>query len=145
MEFKSIMITGLLGLACWSVQAQKQTMDDFGQAQALSKEVTQLFSEEKIEAAINALEPYWPIPASEVESITKQTLDQLSIIQQRYGNAIGIIKVKEEKIADIAVRETYLVRHEHTAIRLIFTYYKNDKGWIVNGFRWDDAFKEEFK
>jgi hypothetical protein len=28
---------------------------------------------------------------------------------------------------------------------VIYTYYKNNSGWILNEFKWDDSFAEEFK
>jgi hypothetical protein len=48
-------------------------------------------------------------------------------------------------IADFSIRETYIIRFENTAIRVIYTYYKNNSGWILNEFKWDDSFAEEFK
>ena len=52
---------------------------------------------------------------------------------------------EEQNIQDTAFRETYLLKFENTALRLIFTYYKNSKGWIINAFKWDDNYDEEFK
>jgi hypothetical protein len=74
-----------------------------------------------------------------------KTIKYLNLIEERFGAPIGSLKVKNETISDVATRETYLIRYENTAIRLIFTYYKNDKGWIVNAFKWDDSFGEEFE
>jgi hypothetical protein len=85
------------------------------------------------------------IAEDELESIEEKTIKYLNIIEQRFGKSIGTLKVKNETISDIAIRETYFIRFENTAIRLIFTYYKNDNGWIVNAFKWDDSFTEEFK
>ena len=52
---------------------------------------------------------------------------------------------KEEKMLDIALRETYFIQFEYTAIRLQFTYYHNAEGWLLHGFVWNDSFIEEFK
>jgi len=88
---------------------------------------------------------YWPLPQNELDAMEEKTMKYLNIVEQRIGKSIGTLKVRNEKISEIALRETYLIRYEYTAIRLVFTYYKNDKGWIVNAFKWDDLFTEEFK
>jgi len=69
----------------------------------------------------------------------------MNLITTRFGKFIGTLKIKEQKIADIAFREKYLIRFKNTAIRLTFTYYKNNDGWLVNAFKWDDNFIEEFE
>ena len=68
----------------------------------------------------------------------------MNLIVDRFGPSIGIVKVKTETIADIAIRETYLIRYEYTTIRVKIIYYQNKDGWIVNSFKWDDTFSEEF-
>lgn len=62
-----------------------------------------------------------------------------------YGKIEGTEKVKEEKISDFAVRETFILRYQHSAIRLIFVYLKGNQGWILNSFKWDEQFEELFK
>ena len=115
------------------------------ETQELSKKVVALFNENKISESFGELAPYWPLPQNEFESLESKTIKYLNLIEDRFGKSVGTLKVNNETISDIAIRETYLIRFENTAIRLIFTYYKNDKGWIVNAFKWDDSFTEEFK
>jgi len=67
------------------------------------------------------------------------------MLKLRFGNPIGYAKIKEEHILDLVIRETYLIRYDYTAIRLKFTYYKNNNGWIINSFKWDDSFDEELE
>ena len=125
--------------------AQEKYMKDINETIELSKKVVSLFNDNKISESFDQLTPYWPMPQNELESIEEKTIKYLNIIEQRFGKSIGTIKVKNETISDIAIRETYLIRYENTAIRLIFTYYRNNYGWIVNAFKWDDSFTEEFK
>jgi hypothetical protein len=135
-----VLVTSLsLGLS-----AQDQYLKDSTATQALSQKVAQLFSENKVSKSFSELGAYWPLPQNEIESIEEKTLKYLNLIEERFGKSIGILKVKNESIQNVAIRETYLVRYENTAIRLKFTYYKNNKGWIVNAFKWDDSFAEEF-
>jgi hypothetical protein len=125
--------------------AQDKYFKDVAETQELSKKVVKLFNENKISESFEELTPYWPMPKNELDAIEEKTIKYLNIIEQRFGKSIGVLKVKNEKISEIALRETYLIRYEKTAIRLIFTYYKNNKGWIVNAFKWDDSFAEEFE
>ena len=141
---KTLFIT-LLFLINMSIFAQKQTIKDLNTAKEISKKVSSFFVENKIEEAFGLLTPYWPLPQNEIDGVQNKTIKYLNMFQNRFGKPIGSVKVKEQHILDIIIRETYLIRFEFTAIRLQFTYYKNDKGWIVNAFKWDDTFSEEFE
>lgn len=134
-----------LSLISFSSFAQEEFLKNENETQELSKKVLSLFSENKISESFRELTPYWPLPQNEIESLEEKTIKYLNIIEQRFGKSIGTLKVKNETISDFSIRETYLIRYENTAIRLIFTYYKNNNGWIVNAFQWDDSFTEEFK
>ena len=142
---KKQFITIILSLFSIGLFAQDKYLKDVTETQHLSENVVKLFNENKISESFDQLTLYWPLPQNEIDAIEEKTIKYLNIIAQRFGKSIGTLKVKNEKISEIALRETYLIRYEKTAIRLIFTYYKNDKGWIVNAFKWDDSFTEEFE
>lgn len=125
--------------------AQDQALKDIPATQNLSKQVVSLFAENKVSAAVNLIVPFWPISEEEVEDFKTKTIKYFNIFDQNYGESIGTLKVKNEKIGEMALRETFFVQYEFTAVRLIFTYYKGKKGWIVNSFKWDDSYTEEFK
>jgi hypothetical protein len=88
---------------------------------------------------------YWPLPENEIDNLEQKTIQYSNLIQERYGKSIGIIKVKEEKISDFALRETYILRYNINGLRFIYTYYKSSQGRILNTFKWDDSISEEFK
>jgi len=142
---KKTIIAITLSFMSLGLIAQEKYLKDINETVELSKKVASLFIDNKISESFDLLADYWPMPQNELESIREKTIQYLNIIEQRFGKSIGTIKVKNETISDIAIRETHLIRYEHTAIRLIFTYYKSNNGWIVNAFRWDDSFAEEFK
>lgn len=125
--------------------AQKKQMKSLAEAEKLSESVSADFAEYRIAEAFEKLSQYWPIPQNEVDGLEEKTIKYHNILKERFGKPIGFSKVRTEKIGDFAVRETYLVRYEVTGVRLIFTYYKNNTGWIVNAFKWDDSFDEEFR
>lgn len=123
---------------------QNKYLKDIDETQALSQKVVNLFATNKTSQSFSELAVYWPLPKKEINQLKEVTVKFMDFAESRYGKPIGTLKVKNETISDIAIQETYLIRYEVTAIRLIFTYYKNDNGWILNGFKWDDLFTEEF-
>ena len=125
--------------------SQNTLLKDTEAAKVVSRNVSQDFRDNKIEKAFNTLSQHWPLPVNEINNLKTQTIQSVNLISERYGKAESIVKVSEQNIKDAGFRETYLVKFEYTAIRLIFTYYKNSKGWLVNGFVWDSEFDEEFK
>ncbi|ACU07359.1 hypothetical protein FIC_00907 [Flavobacteriaceae bacterium 3519-10] len=139
------MITLLIFFGLTDFYCQNSVLKDIDATKVLSRNVTQNFKDNKIEEAFNVLSPHWPMPVNEINNLKTQSILTINLISERYGKAESIVKVSEQNIMDVGFRETYLVKFEHTAIRLIFTYYKNSKGWLVNGFVWDSEFDEESK
>lgn len=128
-----------------SIKAQNLILKDIKATEELSQKASTLFYELKISEAFEELSPYWPLPANEIDEIIIKTIRYLNILEDRFGQRIGIVKLKQETIADFAIRETYIMKYKYNGIRFIYTYYKNDEGWILNGFKWDDEFSKEFK
>jgi hypothetical protein len=146
MRFKNSLFTVLafFAVGIGQVWAQNEVLKDISATQRLSEEIVVLFTRNLISPAFERMRAHWPIPANEIYHLEDKTIKYLNIVEQRYGKPIGYEKVRNETISDFAIRETYLIRYEFTALRLKFTYYKNNEGWIINGFKWDDDFTEEF-
>ncbi|MEY2924838.1 MAG: hypothetical protein RLZZ337_1386 [Bacteroidota bacterium] len=134
-----------LSIFSLSSLAQDKYLPDVAATQKLSKEVSQLFYDDYIGVAFKKLMPYWPLPADEIQGLEEKTIRYLNMLDDRFGEKVEVVRLKEETIKDFAIRETYLIRYEKSAIRLQFSFYKNDKGWIVNAFKWDDSLSEEFE
>lgn len=128
-----------------SVVAQSQYLKDEKGTQKLSLEITQLFSQNKIQESFDQLIPYWPNALSELDLMKEQTIVQLKPIKDRIGEPYGVLKIKNETISDVLTRETYLILYEKSPLRLIFDYYKTDKGWIIYRFLWDGSIDDEFE
>ncbi|MBL7899716.1 MAG: hypothetical protein JNJ99_14350 [Crocinitomicaceae bacterium] len=114
------------------------------ETEKLSKDVVILFKDNEFAEAFDLLESYWPLPKNEIENLEEKTIVMMNTIRNRFGKVIDYVRVKKEIIGDVATRETYLLCFENTAIRMIFTYYRNLDGWILNAFKWDDSFTDEF-
>tara|TARA_B100000427_G_C15325329_1_gene514399 strand:- start:296 stop:733 length:438 start_codon:yes stop_codon:yes gene_type:complete len=141
---KHILLTIIIIFITHNIFCQTKTLSDSGKAHKLSIQVTKLFKENKINKAFEKLIPFWAASAEEIESMQIKTLKYLDMLNKSYDGVIGSSEGKTETINDFAIRETYFVLYNKSAIRLIFTYYKSNKGWIVNSFKWDDSFDEEF-
>lgn len=142
---KKLLIVAFLLCMSLQVTAQKKYMKNIAETEAVSKNVMELFTKGDISEAFDLITPYWPLPYNEIEALEEKTLKYVNIIEQRFGKSIGFLRVKRETIKDIAIRETYIIRHKFHAMRVIFTYYRSDEGWLVNSFKWDDSYTDEFK
>lgn len=141
---KLFFLLALLSLTTLGAQDDKKTLVDLAATEELSQEVVDLFQKMDIHTAFLKMAQYWPLPDNEIESLEGQTIRYLNMLSERFGEVQGSAKVKTEYIGDFAQRETYILRYEYSAIRIIFSYFRNDEGWVINAFKWDDSFEEEF-
>lgn len=141
---KTFIIVSILLFSCYA-HAQSDYLLTISETKSFSEKIAKLFFDKKISEATKELQKFWPIPENEIVSFEEKTIKYLNLVNERFGNPINYLKVKNETILDFAIRETYLIRYDNTAIRLILTYYKNKNGWIVNAFKWDDSFTNEFR
>ena len=125
--------------------SQAKTLKTESEVKAFSRKASELFKNDSIIEAFTEMKKYWPLPENELADMQTKSISAMNTVKGRFGEPIGLTKIKEEKINDFALRETYLIRYTNHALRLIFTFYKNNEGWILNGFHWDDSFFEEFK
>ncbi|NJK95125.1 MAG: hypothetical protein HC905_09610 [Bacteroidales bacterium] len=109
-----------------------------------SEKVVLYLKDSKFEKAFGELQEYWPLPENELIQLESQTIKQFNMVSDRFGKIIGTDFIKEKTIKDYVVRNIYVIRFEKHMIRILFTYYKNDNGWILNGFKWDDQFDDLF-
>ncbi|WP_338764942.1 hypothetical protein WAF17_00645 [Bernardetia sp. ABR2-2B] len=126
-------------------QSQLETLKTKEDAKKMSKEVISLFKDSKIKEAVEKMSPYWPISPAEMATFQEKTEGYMDLLGNTYGAVIGTEKIQQEKISDFALRETYVMLYQKSAIRLIFTYYKNKQGWTINSFKWDENYEELFQ
>jgi hypothetical protein len=139
----------LILLSCIFFSLNSLSQDKFLETEkdveSFCQDVTELFMKSKISRMVRLLKPYWPINEDEIEQFTEQTTQMVDLMGERYGEPFSYSFIRDERILDFALKKTYFLRFDNIAIRIIFTFYKNPKGWIVNGFKWDDDFEEEFR
>ena len=141
---KVLIATSLL-LFSISAFSQNKTFKDLEEVQQFSEKMSEQLYQNKLSASFSEMKDFWPLPSNEIDDLQEKTIRYFNVLDERFGKRIGVSKVKVKTISDFAIQEIFMIRFKYSAIRLIYTYYKNDEGWILNSFRWDDSFKEEFE
>lgn len=107
------------------------------------KDLTTLFMNDEISTFFKRLKEIWILPNDELDYLEQKTIQQLNIVNERFGSVIGNKLVKSQYIDDLLYRLTYVVKFEYHAIQLRYTFYKGkDNLWYLNNFKWDDSISE---
>ena len=102
------------------------------EARKFSDKITMQILNEEFEKAFNAAKPYWPLPPVEIDGLINQIRQQWPIVQQRFGDSVGMEFVREEKIGNSFLRYYYLHKFENHAIYWQLSFYKPSGGWKIN-------------
>lgn len=124
--------------------AQDGYLKNVKETQQHSEYCASLFAEWKIDEMMTEIIKYTPVSEADMRELGEKTKGFKDMLTESYGEVIGYEKIKNETLNEFAIRETYVIRLENFALRVIFVYYKNDSGWMLNSFNWDDEWKEEF-
>mgnify|MGYP000867368967 CR=1 FL=1 len=125
--------------------ADSNTLKSIDDAKKLSQRDCDLFYKDSISVAFKTMKTYWPLEDDEIDELKDKTIKSLNLVDNIYGYKLGVVKISEDTIKDIAYKETYFLTYEKSALKLIFKYYNTGHGWILNGFKWDDEYSTEFK
>jgi hypothetical protein len=98
------------------------------------------FSKDDIALAFEKLRSLWILQLDELSYLEQKSIEQLNLVEDRFGNHIGNIFIKEETVDGLLYRLTYVVKFEKHGIRLVFIFYNGKGGkWYLNNFKWDDG------
>lgn len=151
--FSFILFIGILPIAHAQISFTDANPDSLNiiylsseeEARAVSQKASALFVKNNMIAFIGALRPHTVLSEDQMTSLEQKLVNEAPMWFSYLGKALEVVKVKEEKIADFMLRETYLVRMEQSVMRLRYTYYKSNNGWVLNAFIVDEEYKEYFK
>ena len=93
--------------------------------------INQIVSQ-KFKSAFDNAKQYWPIPAVEIDGIVNKIDQQWPIVQQRFGKAVGMEFIRQERIGNSFLRYFYLHKFENHAIYWRIDFYKPDDIWKIN-------------
>jgi hypothetical protein len=114
------------------------TFATLGEARKVTDQAVGLFQREEIVAAYATLKPYWPLPQVEVDNLANQTHTQWPMLKQRFGASVATEFVQELRGGASLARFVYLQKFQHHAIRWVFTFYRPQDRWVINGVSFDD-------
>jgi hypothetical protein len=135
-------VVAMFFLQCTNAQNYLNSKDELSKH---SEKVMKSLKDSEFQKAFAELQIYWPLPENELIQLESQTIKQFNMVADRFGNIIGVDFIRDESIKDYAIKKIYVLRFEKHMIRVLFTYYKNNDGWILNSFKWDDQFEELFE
>lgn len=114
------------------------------QASQHTKKVMEYIANYNFNEAFSMLAKYWHLPQDEILQLESQASSQFEAVAERFGKVIGHDFIKGQTIKDFVLQETHVLRFEQHMIRFVFTYYRNNQGWILNGVIWDDQIDNLF-
>ena len=103
-----------------NMQANSKTLKSVEEARKLSQRISELFYKDSISPAFIEMKVYWPLEEDVIDELKDKTIKSLNIVDNIYGYKIGPVKISEETILDFVFRETYILRYEKSALKLIF-------------------------
>ncbi len=115
-----------------------EVLADSKDARTLADQVMTKASTNDLDGAVALMKPYTIVPAAEIDASLGQYKIQQTAVTQRFGASLGKEFVREEKVGESIIRLTYLHRFEKHPMRWVFIFYRGDKGWVLNTFRFDD-------
>lgn len=102
--------------------------------------IVTLFMNDSIIESFKKLKDLSILPLDEIDYLEQKTIEQLNLVEDRFGKSIGNKLVKTQFIDSVLYSLIYVVKYEKHGLRLRFIFYngKNDK-WYLNNFKWDDS------
>lgn len=133
---RSILV--LLVLAAASGFASAAELRDPDAAVALSEQIVSKASSGDLRAGFELARPYVVIPQSEFDAMLGQLELQLPVISARFGKSIGHELLRNDTVGGSLIQTIYIHKFEKHAMVWRFVFYKNDKGWVLNSFKYAD-------
>ena len=105
----------------------------------LADKMMDQFIKKEFQKGIDLAKPNWPLPEVELDGLINLISTQWPVVDQRYGQALGVEFVREERIGSSFIRYYYLHKFQNHAIYWKFTFFKPNDTWVVNGVSYDDS------
>jgi hypothetical protein len=132
----SLFFAGTL-LVALGVPAHSDTLSSPAELRKFADGVMGSIGAGNFDGAVKQIRMYTGLPAAEFDVFTAQVANQLPALLQRYGPATGYDFVREDVAGQSLIRLVYLEKHEKSALRWAFIFYKGEKGWVLSDFKLD--------
>jgi len=119
-------------------------LKDSDAAIALSDQVMRKASSGDLRGAFELARPYVVIPQSELDTMLGHVELQLPMIAGRFGKSIGYELIRNDTAGGSLMQTVYIQKFEKHAMVWRFIFYKTEKGWVLNSFKYVDDITSAF-
>lgn len=136
-------------LACFVVIAlvvnvHAETLTNEADVNNLIKKSIDLFTDKKFNESMELLKPYYPASPIALDNAANQAKSQWGLIEDNYGKKIGIEFIDSIKVGKSLIKYVYIVKFEKYILKFDVITYRNDSGWVIVDFNFNDKVKELF-
>lgn len=118
--------------------AHSATLRNSEEAKELAEKILVRMARGDVPQSMALMQPYWPLPESELEALVTQATTQRQAMIPRLGNSLGFALVRRETLADIFLRLIYIEKLDNAGVRWSFTFYKGKDTWKLHGVSCDE-------
>lgn len=141
----SLLLVTFLALGQIVAAQSKEGLNDIQEIKTHCQTIVDQIGNDKIATAFENLREIWYLPDDEMDYIEQQTIEQINLVEPRFGKFIGSQKVKEDLIDGVLYRVFYVIKYEMHGLRVQFIFYNGKGGkWYLNNFKWDDSLSKLF-
>jgi hypothetical protein len=141
---RTICLLSSLLVTALPANSQTQSLTNTAEIRKFTDSVMMNVGVGKYNSAWMQIQPYIVIPQSELNAFSANFTSQLPTINTRYGSAVGSDFIREDRAGGSLVRLTYISKHQRSAIRWYFVFYRSEKGWVMTDFKFDGNILDVF-
>ena len=116
-----------------------ETWKNLKEAEKHCMQIVEDFSDGNFQHAVDMLKTYTIIVPSAMDNLVVQATEQWALITDNYGKKLDVRLLDTDKESDCLVKYTHLVRMEKYPLVFETILYKNDEGWVVINFQFNDT------
>lgn len=102
----------------------------------------QTFVSGKLSEALQLLKQNTVMDTSSIDTLQVTIQQQMQDIFPQYGKMLSSEFVKEKKIKDFISKRFYVIKFSKFFLKVDFTLYKNQNGWTITTFHYNEDIDE---
>ncbi|HWY34655.1 MAG TPA: hypothetical protein VNX68_08410 [Nitrosopumilaceae archaeon] len=128
------LILCLTFLSCEQAKPEK----DKERIEAVCDMFMQNFRDGKLSEALQLLKQNSVLASSTIDTLYSTITSQMKSIFPSYGRMLSYEFISERKIKDFIARRFYILKFEKSYLKFDFTFYKNESGWKITSFNYNE-------
>ena len=134
----------VFSLLIFSFQVKSQDLKTKDDVKAFAADVMASVAEGKVADGLVKFKPYIIIPESEFTMSLEQLKLQQPVIDQRFGQTVGVELIDIEEQGESLMLIVYIQKFEKHVMRWKMYFYKPKDKWILNTYSTDDQLQLMF-